>query len=553
MHSNHLLLEEPIRMASILEPSKASFSAMTKIVGTLGPSSRSVEVISACLKAGLSVARFDFSWRDAEFHQETLENLKTAIKSTKKLCSVMLDTVGPELQVVNKTEKAITLKADDKVILTPDKGQEASSEILPINFAGLAKAVKKGDTIFIGQYLFTGSEITSVWLEVDEVKDDDVVCFIKNSATLAGSLFTLHASQIRIDLPTLSAKDKEVIASWGVKNKIDFLSLSYTRHAEDVREARDYLSKLGDLSSTQIFAKIENVEGLTHFDEILQEADGIILSRGNLGIDLPPEKVFFFQKSAVYKCNMAGKPAVVTRVVDSMTDNLRPTRAEATDVANAVLDVYAFMHYNIIEPTIPLKEGDNLNDYVSGCDAILLGAETLRGLYPVETISTVGKICAEAEKVFHQDQYFKRTVKFVGEPMTHLESIASSAVRAALKVKASVIICFTSSGRAARLIAKYRPTMPVLSVVIPRLRTNQLKWSFSGAFEARQSLIVRGLFPLLADPRHPAESTNATNESVLKVALDHGKASGLIKSHDRVVVCQKVGDASVVKIIELED
>ncbi|KAJ7976038.1 Pyruvate kinase family protein [Quillaja saponaria] len=506
MHSSHLLLEEPIRMASILEPSRASFfPAMTKIVGTLGPKSRSVEVISGCLMAGMSVARFDFSWCDTEYHQETLQNLKAAIKSTKRLCAVMLDTGGAELQVVNKIEKTISLQADGHVVLTPDVEQEASSEILPINFDGLAKAVKKGDTIFVGQYLFTGSETTSVWLEVAEVKGKDVVCVIKNSATLAGSLFTLHASQIHIDLPTLSEKDKEVI---------------------NVRQAREFLSKLGDLSQTQIFAKIENVEGLTHFDEILREADGIILSRGNLGIDLPPEKVFLFQKAALYKCNMAGKPAVVTRVVDSMTDNLRPTRAEATDVANAVLD---------------------------GSDAILLGAETLRGLYPIETISTVGKICSEAEKVFNQDLYFKRTVKYVGEPMSHLESIASSAVRAAIKVKASVIICFTSSGRAARLIAKYRPTMPVLSVVIPRLKTNQLKWSFTGAFEARQSLIVRGLFPLLADPRHPAESTSATNESILKIALDHGKAAGVVKSHDRVVVCQKVGDASVVKIIELED
>ncbi|URE42743.1 Pyruvate kinase [Musa troglodytarum] len=521
MQSTHLLLEEPIRMASILEPSKPSFfPAMTKIVGTLGPKSRSVEVISACLKAGMSVARFDFSWGDVEYHQETLENLKAAIKSTKKLCAVMLDTVGPELQVVNKSEKAISLEADGYVILTPDQEQEASSELLPINF------IKPGDTIFIGQYLFTGSETTSVWLEVSELKGEDVVCMIKNTATLAGSLFTLHVSQIHINLPTLTEADKNAIGTWGVRNKIDFLSLSYTRHAEDVRQAREFLSKLGDLYQTQIFAKIESIEGLTHFDEILQEADGIILSRGNLGIDLPPEKVFLFQKAAVYKCNVAGKPAVITRVVDSMTDNLRPTRAEATDVANAILD---------------------------GSDAILLGAETLRGLYPVETISTVGRICYEAEKVFNQDLYFKKTVKYVGEPMTHLESIASSAVRAAIKVKASIIICFTSSGRAARLIAKYRPTMPVLSVVIPRLKTNQLRWSFSGAFEARQSLIVRGLFPMLADPRHPAESTGASNESVLKVALDHGKASGLIKSHDRVVVCQKVGDASVVKIIELED
>uniref|UniRef100_A0A2P2J9N8 Pyruvate kinase n=1 Tax=Rhizophora mucronata TaxID=61149 RepID=A0A2P2J9N8_RHIMU len=526
MNPHNLLLEEPIRMASLLEPSKPSFfPAMTKIVGTLGPKSRTVEIISDCLKAGMSVARFDFSWGDVQYHQETLDNLRAAVKRTKKLCAVMLDTVGPELQVVNKTEHPISLEADTTVVLTPDQDKEATKNLLPINFTGLAKAVKKGDTIFIGQYLFTGSETTSVWLVVTEISGEDVVCLVKNSATLDSPLYTLHVSQIRIDLPTLTDKDKEVITTWGFQNNIDILSLSYTRHAEDVRHARDFLSKLGDLHQTQIFAKIENVEGLNHFNEILHEADGVIFSRGNLGLDLPPEKVFLFQKAVLLKCNMAGKPAVVTRVVDSMTGNLRPTRAEATDVANAVLD---------------------------GSDAILLGAETLRGLYPVETISTVGKICAEAEKVFNQDAYFKKAVKYIGEPMSHLESIASSAVRAAIKVRASVIICFTSSGRAARLLAKYRPAMPVLSVVIPRLKTNQLRWIFTGAFEARQSLIVRGLFPLLADPQHPANSTSVSDESVLKVALDHGMAAGVIKSHDRVVVCQKIGDTSVVKILELE-
>ncbi|CAH1427697.1 unnamed protein product [Lactuca virosa] len=208
----------------------------------------------------------------------------------------MLDIVGPELHIVNKTEHPISLEAETLVILTPDQEKEATSNLLPINFSGLSEvnnyvdifkadseyesfcikfiiflellclqAVKTGDTIFIGQYLFTGSETTLVWLEVNEVKGEDVVCLIKNSATLSGSLFTLHVSQIRIELPTLTDKDKE---------------------------ARDYLSKLGDLSQTQIFAKIENFEvGLTHFDEMLQEADGIILSRGNLGIDLPPERI----------------------------------------------------------------------------------------------------------------------------------------------------------------------------------------------------------------------------------------------------------------------
>jgi len=521
------LLEEPIRLASILEPAKANFfPAMTKIIGTLGPQSRSVEVIEGCLKAGMSVARFDFSGGDNDYHQETLENLKIAAKGMNKLCAIMLDTVGPELRVFNRSEEPVVLEIDAFVTLTPDQTKEASPEVLPINYGGLAKTVKKGDTIFVGQYLFTGSETTSVWLEVAEIKDRDIVCCVKNSATLVGSLFTVHATQVHIDLPTLSDTDKHVIATWGVRNNIDFLSLSYTRHAEDIIQTRAYLNGLGNLHQTQIFAKIDTVEGLEHFDEILREADGIVISRGHLGIDLPPEKVFLFQKAALHKCNMAGKPAVVTRVVDSMSANLRPTRAEATDVANAVLD---------------------------GTDAILLGAETYRGLYPFQAISIVGKICAEAEKVYNQAIYFKRIMKYSNDPTSHLESIATSAVSAAIKVNASVIVVFTTTGGTARLIAKYRPTMPVLSVVIPRLTSNQLRWSFTGAFQARQTLVVRGVFPMLADPRHPAESINETNESVLKIALDHGKTAGLIKPHDRIVVCQKIGNSAVVKIIELED
>ncbi|KAG8500997.1 hypothetical protein CXB51_003093 [Gossypium anomalum] len=237
-------------MASILEPSKdvKFFPAMTKIVGTLGPNSRSVGVISSCLKVGMSDM-------------------------------VMLDIAGPELQVVNKSGQAILLKEDATVVLTSDEGLEASSELLPINFDGLPNSE---EIVFAGDSLVT------------EVNGNNVVFLIKNSATLTGSLFTLYASQMCLDLPTLSDKDKkyllQFISTWGVQNKIDFLSLSFTRHAEDVRHARKFLSKLGDLYQTQIFAKIEKVEGLNQFDKILKEADGIILSRGNLGIDLPPEK-----------------------------------------------------------------------------------------------------------------------------------------------------------------------------------------------------------------------------------------------------------------------
>ncbi|KAJ4775650.1 Pyruvate kinase [Rhynchospora pubera] len=500
------------------------FPALTKIIATLGEKSRSVEVLAASLRAGMSVARFDFSHGEVDYHQATLDNLKEAIMSTNKLCSVMLDTVGPELQVVNKNEQEILLEADATIVLTPDQDKEASASLLPINFHGLAQSVNPGDKIYIGQYLFTGSETTSVWLEVSELRGEDVVCLIKSSGSLKGPLFTLHVSRIRVDLPTLSDSDKDVISKWGVKNKIDFLSLSYTRHAEDVRHAREFLSEVG-LSQTQIIAKIENIEGLTHFDEILKEADGIMVSRGNLAMDLPVEKVFLFQKAAIYKCNMAGKPAIVTRVVDSMTNNLRPTRAEATDVANAVLD---------------------------GCDAILLGAETVRGLYPVEGISMVCKICAEAEKVYNQGRYFKKAVKYVGEPVRHSESLAISAVRAAIKVNAAAIIVFTSTGRTARLIAKYRPTMPVLNVVIPRIISNSIKWTLTGVFEPRQSLLVRGLFPFLPNLTHAADGSRRSNEPVLQAAIDYCKKAGIVKPNDRVAVCQKVGDASVVKILELD-
>ncbi|XP_073099533.1 pyruvate kinase 1, cytosolic isoform X1 [Elaeis guineensis] len=421
MPGGQMLIEEPVRLASVLAPSKEKyFPSLTKIVGTLGPKSRSVETIEACLVAGMSVARFDFSWLNAEYHQETLENLRTAVNNVKKLCAVMLDTVGPELQVCNTSGNPIELNADNHVIITPDLSKVPSAEVLPINYTDLAKAVKKGDTIFVGQYLFTGSETTSVWLEVLETIDQDVKCLVKNSATLAGSIFSMHASQVQINLPTLTSADKQVISTWGLHNNVDLVSLSYTRHAEDVRELRAFL-KTQNLLETQIYAKVENIEGLEHFDEILQEADGIILSRGNLGIDLPPEKrQLMWQMLSWMVCNWLGT------------------------------------------------------------DGILLGAETLRGLYPVDTIRTVGKICSEAEGAYNQSLQFKRIVQHAGEPMSHAESVASSAVRAAVKVKAAVIVVFTSSGRAARLIAKYRPPMPVLAVMFPSQKTEPLNSSSFG-------------------------------------------------------------------------
>lgn len=518
-------MEEPIRLASVLTSSKSDDSpSLTKVMATLGPKSRSVDTIEACLKAGMSVARFDFSCLDSDYHQETIDNLRIAMKRAKKLCAVMLDTVGPELHISNESGDPIELKADDLVTITPDTTKQTSAQVLPIKYDGLAKEVKAGDTVFLGQYLFTGSETTSVWLEVMETKGSDIICRVKNSATLAGFIFNMHFSKVRINLPTVTDTDKQIISTWGIRNRIDLISLHCTRHADDVREMRAFLASQY-LQETQIFAKVETVEGLKHFDEILKEADGVIVSRGNLGIDLPPEKVFLFQKSALYKGNMVGKPVVITRVVDSMARNLRPTRAEATDVANAVLD---------------------------GADGILLGAETFGGLYPVEAIKIVRKICSEAECVYNHYINFRRVCKYVGEPMAHEESVASSAVQVASIVNASMIAVFTTSGEEARLIAKYRPSVPVLAIVIPRVKTNLVKWTIAGSMQARQLLGVRGVFPVLTSP-DIATSVAVSEESVLKLSLDHGKMMGLLKPNDKVVVFQKILDSSVVRIVEFEE
>ncbi|KAK4749864.1 hypothetical protein SAY87_027313 [Trapa incisa] len=554
MQGGQMIVEENAHLATVLTCSAKSSNipSLTKVIATLGPKSRSVETIAACLNAGMSGARFDFSWLDGDYHQETLENLRVAMKSTKKLCAVILDTVGPELQVCNTTGNPINLEADTHVTITSNASNQPSDEVLAVDYAELPKIVKKGDTIFLGQHLFTGHETSSAWLEVLEIKGEDIICLVKNTATLSGSMITVCVSNVKINLATLTAKDKQIISTWGVRNNVDIISLSYTRRAEDVRELRVFLNSQ-NLGETQIYSKIETLEGLEHFNEILQEADGIIFGRGNLGIDLPPEKVFLFQKSAISKCNLVGKPVIVTRVVDSMTGNLRPTRAEATDVANAVLD---------------------------GADGIMLGAETLRGLYPVDAVRTVGRISAEAEHVYNHTLHYKRLIKFVGEPMNHAESVASSAVihrhrhlmklpidfsdqiaylrmlffthfqvRSAVKVKAAIIVVFTSSGRAARLIAKYRPPMPIVAIVVPRLRSNSLRWTFTGSSQARQLLGVRGVNPILASPD---VATPGSEESALKPAIEHGRYVGYLNSRDRIVVFQKVGDSWVAKIVELQ-
>lgn len=525
---NPAMAELPL--SEILKVESKPSLPLTKVIATVGGNSRTVEELTDLLTAGMSIARFDFSFADAAYHTQTLENLKVAMQRTGKLCATMMDTKGPEVAIVRGSPETehppIMVEEGGLITITTDTSKPCSSEFLPVDFPSLPTLVKIGTSVFVGQYLFTGAETTSCYLTVQSITQDSVVCKANNSATLTGAILNVQIVGVIGENNCLPPTDIANIMGWCVPNQIDFISLSFCMSASDVLQCRKVLCDAG--SRTQVIAKVERVQALKNFEEILVEADGIIFSRGCLGLDIPSEKMFLLQKNVIQKCNEAGKPVVLTRVVDTMTSAPRPTRAEATDVANAVLD---------------------------GVDGIMLGAETLRGMYAKSATSTVLSICSEAEKVYNYESHYSKTIKSVGisseayelTEATEQEALASSAVRAARKVNAAMLVVFTETGATAKLLAKYKPETPIVSLVIPQLKTDGLSWSMDGVMSARQSLLYRAVFPQLCEPK----SANGNNDSKEDLAIKAGKDRGIVKEGDCVVVCQRMGDTSIVKIVEV--
>lgn len=599
-------------LTTVLSPAKEGSFSGTKVAATIGPAIQDVATLTEVLKAGVTSARVDLTWGPIEFHQKSLRNLQTAVKDARKICSVIVDTLGRELMIRRPVfldeqmwpthDRVITVKAGNTVTLTTRTGVEASDDVLPITYDKFHDMAEVGDTIYIGRYLVCGADSASLYLEVVRKEGTEVVCEAKNDATLDGLLTVFHVerssdtlSNKQNDLPLLSHYDRTCLQQLAAEFEIDFISLSYTRTAQDVLEARQFLDSIG-LNNTKILAKIESRQALLNFMGILEEADGVIISRGNLGLDCLPEKMALVQKHLVSSCNLLGKPVLITRVVDTMTNTPRPTRAEATDIANAVLD---------------------------GVDGILLGAETLRGRYPLETVRTITSICQMAEEVFDSHHHYdhlmeaamrsdrrsttvddfepsearamgrdpshpalnraiKAMTSFAGRSSTDLtsinsssnlsganaaaamendaailmgesaylsklESIASSAVRAADKVCASLVIVYTHTGMTAQLVAKYRPPMPILTLVVPHLVADGLKWKLEGRSVARQCQLTRGILPVLAAPNHGGSET-MLSESVAAAAQ-----MGLVQPHDHIVVVQRIHEDFCVKIVSVDE
>ncbi|KAH7276563.1 hypothetical protein KP509_39G012000 [Ceratopteris richardii] len=489
----------------------------TKIVCTLGPKSRDVPVIESLLRAGMSVARFNFSHGSHEYHQETLENLRIAQHNTQIMCAVMLDTKGPEIRTgFLEDGKPIQLVEGQELMISTDYSLKGNSKMITMSYKKLAHDLDPGSTI-----LCSDGTITLTVLSCD-TENGTVTVRCENTATL-GERKNVNLPGVVVDLPTLTEKDVDDIMNWGVPNKIDIIALSFVRKGSDLVNVRKLLGK--DAKNIYLMSKIENQEGLFNFDDILRESNAIMVARGDLGMEIPVEKIFLAQKMMIYKCNAVGKPVVTaTQMLESMIKSPRPTRAEATDVANAVLD---------------------------GTDAVMLSGESAAGAYPELAVKTMARICLIAELSLDYDAVFKEVMKSVPLPMSPLESLASSAVRTANKVKAALIVVLTRGGTTAKLVAKYRPCVPILMVAVPVLTTDTLSWSCSEESPARHSLVHRGMIPILGEGSARATDSEAT-DAILDAALRTASSKNLCQKGDAVVAIHRIGIASVIKIMEVK-
>ena len=358
----------------------------------------------------------------------------------------------------------------------------------------------------------------SITLEVKEVLKDEVVTEVMNSAKL-GEKKNMNLPGVQIDLPVITEKDKVDLIDFGLKHDVDFVAASFVQSAADVNLIRDTLG--GENCKIKIISKIENQSGLQNFSEILETTDGVMIARGDLGMEIPMQKVFVAQKLMTHHCNLVGKPVITaTQMLESMVTNPRPTRAEATDVANAVLD---------------------------GTDCVMLSGETANGAHPVAAVQAMTDICAEAESCLNHYTVFQSIYESVTDVSIH-ESIASSAVRTAAKINAPIIVVLAASGATSQLIAKYRPEASVVVGVVPSASRQELE--FKGKVESakivRHSYASRGLYPMVCEP---GEST----DDLIVQSMVWAKEQGLCTGGDKAVAVHRAKKTSVLvmKILEV--
>lgn len=443
----------------------------TKIVSTLGPASTDVDTIVKLINAGANIFRFNFSHGDHPEHLGRMENVKKAEEITGKHVGLMLDTKGAEIRTTVQKEGKINYEIGDKVRISMDPSIEGTHDKIAVTYPGLYD-----DTHVGGHVLFDDGLIDMLIDEKDE-EHKELVCHVLNHGVL-GSRKGVNAPGVSINLPGITEKDSSDIR-FGLDNKINYISASFVRKAQDVLDIRELL-KEKNMEDVQIFPKIESQEGIDNADEILQVSDGLMVARGDMGVEIPTEDVPVVQKALIKKCNALGKPVITaTQMLDSMQRNPRPTRAEANDVANAIYD---------------------------GTDAVMLSGETAAGDYPLEAVQTMARIAVRTEETLvNQDSFALKL--YSKTDMT--EAIGQSVGHTARNLGIQTIVAATESGHTARMISKYRPKAHIVAITFSEQKARSLSLSW-------------GVYATVADK---PSSTDEMFNLASKVSQEEGYAS----------------------------
>lgn len=467
----------------------------TKIVCTLGPACESPETLKEMIRAGMTVGRLNMAHGDFEEHAGRIRNIRQAAQETNTYIPLMLDIKGPEIRIGKLREPSCQLVAGEELTLTTEVIQGDNRRI-SVNYPDMTDVVQVGDRILIDDGL--------IELHVASVEGTEIHCKIINGGTLKPTK-GVNLPGVKTTLPGVTERDIRHI-HFGLEQKIEIIAVSFVRNGDDIRKVRAILQE-NNAGHVQIISKIENNEGIDDIDDIIEASDGIMVARGDLGVEVPIEDVPIMQRDIIEKCNLVGKPVIVaTQMLDSMQSNPRPTRAEVSDVFNAVLQ---------------------------GADVVMLSGESAAGKYPVQSVNTMAAVARKAESVIdYRSQFIKRRLRHT---KTITEVISQSAVSAPLELEAKVIITSTESGYTAQMVSKYRPKAPILAIthhphVLVKL------------------CLLSGVFPYLSEKVF-------TTDEMFQTVTEHALKTGFVQTGDTVVLSAglPLGQAGTTNLIQIQE
>ncbi|AWB43044.1 pyruvate kinase [Paenibacillus sp. CAA11] len=465
----------------------------TKIICTLGPACDDPEVLRGMIEAGMTVGRLNMAHGELDDHVKRIDNVRRVAKELNTFVPIMMDIKGPEVRIGKLKESSVLLKAGDELTLTSEPVLGDASRI-SVNYPDMPTVVKPGDRILIDDGLID--------LTVQTVEGTEIHCTIVSGGVLKPTK-GVNLPGIKTTLPGVTERDIRHI-EFGLAHSIEMIAASFVRKGDDIREIRSILQE-HNAPDVQIISKIENGEGMENLDDIIAASDGIMVARGDLGVEVPIEEVPMLQKEMIDKCNHAGKPVIVaTHMLESMQVNPRPTRAEVGDVFNAVMQ---------------------------GADVVMLSGESAAGKYPVQAVRTMAAVARKAESVMdYRERFDKKRARHASDIT---EVISQSAVNASLELDAKAIILSTESGFTARMVSKYRPMAPIIAVtphqeVLPKI------------------CLLSGVIPVLGDKV-------TTTDEMFESAIRNAENTGYIKKGDTVVLSaglpvMQAGTTNLVKV-----